>query len=216
MQPIFPCQFAEDDGIHFNGLYIFATHQKTHVFKTLERIGQNVLLHILLSVATLLLDTVGLFRNHPMRLTVFIEVNEVIYHIRQGNSAIAVHILINCFEQDRLIGEAHIHRFNEFHELVCHILRCDEIPAILFGNVADAFLPEIVEHPLITKGNRKVRFDSYVLDVALHRLGLHINHPNELDLRDHILDAALPVEKVDDLIVRHIDWHIQPRLRLFP
>ena len=46
MQPIFPCQFAEDDGIHFNGLYIFATHQKTHVFKTLERIGQNVLLHI--------------------------------------------------------------------------------------------------------------------------------------------------------------------------
>lgn len=52
MQPIFPCQFAEDDGIHFNGLYIFATHQKTHVFKTLERIGQNVLLHILLRTRT--------------------------------------------------------------------------------------------------------------------------------------------------------------------
>ena len=53
MQPVFPCQLAEDDGIHFNGLYIFAAHQKAHVFKTLERIGQNVLLHILLSIATL-------------------------------------------------------------------------------------------------------------------------------------------------------------------
>ena len=53
MQLVFPCQLAEDDGIHFNGLYIFAAHQKAHVFKTLERIGQNVLLHILLSVATL-------------------------------------------------------------------------------------------------------------------------------------------------------------------
>ena len=53
MQPIFPCQLAEDDGIHFNGLYIFAAHQKAHVFKTLERIGQNILLHILLSIATL-------------------------------------------------------------------------------------------------------------------------------------------------------------------
>ena len=102
MQSVFPCQLAEDDEIHFNGLYIFAAHQKAHVFKTLERIGQNVLLHILLSIATLLVDTVGLFRNHPMRLTVFIEVNEVIYHIWQGNSTIAVHILINRFEQDRL------------------------------------------------------------------------------------------------------------------
>ena len=72
-----------------------------------------------------------------------------------------------------------------------------------------------MEHPLITKGNRKVRLDFSVLDVALHRLGLHIHHPNELDLRDHILDAVLPVEKVDDLIVGHIDWHIQPRFRLF-
>ena len=72
-----------------------------------------------------------------------------------------------------------------------------------------------MEHPLITKGNRKVRFDFSVLNVALHRLGLHIHHPDELDLRDHILDAVLPVEKVDDLIVGHIDWHIQPRFRLF-
>lgn len=39
MQLVFPCQLAEDDGIHFNGLYIFAVHQKAHVFKTLERIG---------------------------------------------------------------------------------------------------------------------------------------------------------------------------------
>ena len=156
MQPIFSCEFAEDDRIYLDGL-----------------------------------------------------------HIRQGNSAIAVHVLINCFEQDQFIGKAHIHRFDEFHELVRHILRRDKIPAILFGNIADAFLPEIVEHPLITKGNRKVRFDFSVLDVTLHRLGLHIHHPNELDLRDHILDAVLPVKKIDDLIVGHIDRHIQPCLRLF-
>ena len=72
-----------------------------------------------------------------------------------------------------------------------------------------------MEHPLIAKGNRKVRFDFSVLNVALHRLGLYIHHPDELDLRDHILDAVLPVEKVDDLIVRHIDRHIQPCFGLF-
>ena len=156
MQPIFSCEFAEDDWIYLDGL-----------------------------------------------------------HIWQGNSAIAVHILINRFEQDRLIGEAHIHRFNEFHELICHILRRDEIPAVLLGNISDTFFAETVEHPLITKGNRKVRLDFSVLDVTLHRLGLHIHHPDELDLRDHILDAVLPVKKVDDLIVGHIDRHIQPCLRLF-
>ena len=150
-----------------------------------------------------------------MRLAVLVEVDKVVHHIRQGNSAAAVHILIDCLEQHRLVGIAHVHRFNKLHELVRHILRRDKIPAILFGNIADAFLPEIVEHPLITKGNRKVRLDFSVLDVTLHRLGLHIHHPDELNLRDHILDAVLPVEKVNDFIVRHIDWHIQPCLRLF-
>ena len=67
MHPVFPCQFAEDDGIHFNGLYIFAAHQKAHVFKTLERIGQNVLLHILLSIATLLVDTCLLYTSPSPR-----------------------------------------------------------------------------------------------------------------------------------------------------
>ena len=38
MQPVFPCQLAEDDGIHLNGFNIFAAHQEAHVFKTLERI----------------------------------------------------------------------------------------------------------------------------------------------------------------------------------
>ena len=150
-----------------------------------------------------------------MRLAILVEVDEVVHHIRQSDSAAGVHILIDCFEQHRLVGIAHVHRFDEFHELVRHILRRNEIPAILFRNIADAFLPEIVEHPLIAKGNRKVRFDFSVLDVTLHCLGLYIHHPNELDLRDHILDAVLPVEKVDDLIVRHTDRHIQPRLWLF-
>ena len=150
-----------------------------------------------------------------MCLAVLIKVNKVVHHIRQGNSAAAVHVLIDCFEQHRLVGIAHVHRFNKLHKLVRHILRRDEIPAILFRNIVDTSLPEIVEHPLITKGNRKVRFDFSVLNVALHRLGLHIHHPDELNLRDHILDAVLPVEKVDDLIVGHINWHIQPCLRLF-
>ena len=87
MQPVFPCQLAEDDGIHFNGLYIFAAHQESHILKALEGVGEDVLLHILPGIATLLIDTVGLFRNHPMRLAVFIEVNEVIHHIRQGKTA---------------------------------------------------------------------------------------------------------------------------------
>ena len=136
---------------------------------------------------------------------VAIEVNKVVHHIRQGNSAAGVHVLIDCFEQHRLVGIAHVHRFNKLHELVRHILRRNEIPSILFGNIADALLPEIVEHPLITKGNRKVRLDFSVLNIALHRLGLYIHHPDELDLRDHILDAVLSVEKVDDLIVGHIE-----------
>ena len=138
-----------------------------------------------------------------MRLAVFIKVNEVIHHIRQGNSAIAVHILINRFEQDRLIGKAHVHRFDKFHELVRHILRRDKIPAILFGNVSDTFFAEIVEHPLVAKRDRKIRLDFSILDITIYRFGLHIYHPNKLNLRDHILDAVLPVEKVNDLIVGH-------------
>lgn len=68
---------------------------------------------------------------------VAIEVNKVVHHIRQGNSAAGVHVLIDCFEQHRLVGIAHVHRFNKLHELVRHILRRNEIPAILFGNIAD-------------------------------------------------------------------------------
>ena len=215
MQPIFPCKLAEDDRIYLDSLHILAAHQESHIFKALEGVGEDVLLHILPGITALLVNAGGFLCDHSVRLAVLVEVDEVIHHIRQGNSAIAVHVLINCFEQDRLIGKAHIHRFNEFHELICHILRRDEIPAVLLGNVSDTFLAEIVEHPLIAKGNRKVRFDFSVLNVALHRLGLHIHHPDELNLRDHILDAVLPVEKVDDLIVGHINWHIQPCLRLF-
>ena len=150
-----------------------------------------------------------------MRLAVFIKVNEVIHHIRQGNSAIAVHVLINCFEQDRLIGKAHIHHFNEFHELICHILRRDEIPAVLLGNISDTFLAEIVEHPLVAKRDRKIRLDFSILDITIYRFGLHIYHPNKLNLRDHILDAVLPIEQVDDFVVVYINRHIQPRFQLF-
>jgi len=94
-------------------------------------------------------------------------------------------------------------------------LRRDEIPAVLLGNVSDTFFAEIVEHPLVAKRDRKIRLDFSILDITIYRFGLYIHHPDELDLRDHILDAVLPVEKVDDLIVRHIDRHIQPCFGLF-
>ena len=205
MQPIFPCELAEDDRIYLDSLHILAAHQESHILKALEGVGEDVFLHILPGITALLVNAGRLLSTHSVRLAVLIEVDEVVHHIRQGNSAAAVHVLIDSFEQHRLVGIAHVHRFDEFHELVRHILRRDNIPAVLFGNVTDTFLPEIAEHPLIAKGNRKVRFDFSVLDVALHRLGLHVHHPDELDLRGHVLDAVLPVEKVNDLIVGHIE-----------
>ena len=139
MQPIFPCKLAEDDRVYLDSLHVLAAHQESHILKALEGVGGDVLLHILPGITAFLVNAGGFLCDHPMCLAVLIEVNKVVHHIRQGNSAIAVHILINRFEQDRLIGEAHIHRFNEFHELICHILRCDEIPAVLLGNVSDTF-----------------------------------------------------------------------------
>jgi hypothetical protein len=31
MQPVFPCELAEDDRVHLNGLHILAAHQETHI-----------------------------------------------------------------------------------------------------------------------------------------------------------------------------------------
>ena len=164
MQPIFLRELAENDWVDFNGFHVLAAHQESHILKALEGVGEDVLLHILPGITALLINAGGFLCDHPVRLAVLVEVDEVVHHIRQGNSAAGVHVLIDSFEQHRLVGIAHVHRFNKLHELVRHILRRNEIPAILFRNVADAFLPEIVEHPLITKGNRKVRFDFSVLD----------------------------------------------------
>ena len=215
MQPIFPCELAEDDRVHLDGLHVLAAHQESHILKALEGVGEDVLLHILPGIATLLINAGGFLCDHPVRLAVLVKVDEVIHHIRQGNSAAGIHVLIDRLEQHRLVGIAHIHRFDKFHKFVRHILRRDEIPAVLLGNVSDTFFAEIVEHLLVAKRDRKIRLDFSILDITIYRFGLHIYHPNKLNLRDHILDVVLPVEKVNDLIVGHIDWHIQPCLRLF-
>ena len=54
MQPIFPCELAEDDGVHLDGLHILAAHQESHILKALEGIGEDVLLHILPGITCLL------------------------------------------------------------------------------------------------------------------------------------------------------------------
>ena len=33
MQPIFPCELAEDDRVHLDGLHVLAKRQETHIFK---------------------------------------------------------------------------------------------------------------------------------------------------------------------------------------
>ena len=123
MQPIFLRELAENDWVDFNGFHILAAHQETHILKPLERIGKNIFLHIFPGVSTLLIDAVRLFCYHPMRFTIFIEVDKIIHNIRQSYPTVAVHILVDCLEQHRLIGIAHIHCFDELHKLVCHILR---------------------------------------------------------------------------------------------
>ena len=104
MQPIFPCELAEDDRVHLDGLHVLAAHQESHILKALEGIGEDVLLHILPGIAALLINAGGFLCDHPMCLAVLVEVNKVVHHIRQGNSAAAVHVLIDCFEQHRLVA----------------------------------------------------------------------------------------------------------------
>lgn len=74
------------------------------ILKALEGVGEDVLLHILPGITALLVNAGGFLCDHPMCLAVLIEVNKVVHHIRQGNSAAAVHVLIDCFEQHRLVG----------------------------------------------------------------------------------------------------------------
>ena len=82
MQPIFPCELAEDDRVHLDGLHVFAAHQESHILKALEGVRENVLLHILPGITALLVDAGGFLCNHPVRLAVLVEVDEVVHHIR--------------------------------------------------------------------------------------------------------------------------------------
>ena len=36
MQPIFPCELAEDDRVHLDSLHVLAAHQESHILKALE------------------------------------------------------------------------------------------------------------------------------------------------------------------------------------
>lgn len=46
MQPIFPCKLAEDDRVYLDSLHVLAAHQESHILKALERVREDVLLHI--------------------------------------------------------------------------------------------------------------------------------------------------------------------------
>lgn len=93
MQPIFPCELAEDDRVYLDSLHVLAAHQESHILKALERVREDVLLHILPGITPLLINAGGFLCDHPVRLAVLVEVDEVVHHIRQGNSAAAVHVL---------------------------------------------------------------------------------------------------------------------------
>ena len=56
MQPIFPCELAEDDRVHLDSLHVLAAHQESHILKALEGVGEDVLLHILSGITVLLVD----------------------------------------------------------------------------------------------------------------------------------------------------------------
>ena len=95
MQPVFPCELAEDDQVHLDGLHILAAHQESHILKVLEGVGEDVLLHILPGVPALLVNAGGFLCDHPVRLAVLVEVDEVVHHVRQSDSAAAVHVRIS-------------------------------------------------------------------------------------------------------------------------
>ena len=56
MQPIFPCELAEDDRVHLDSLHVLAAHQESHILKALEGVGEDVLLHILPGITPLLIN----------------------------------------------------------------------------------------------------------------------------------------------------------------
>ena len=90
MQPIFPCEFAEDDRVHLDGLHVFAAHQESHILKALEGVGEDVLLHILPGIPALLVNAGGFLCDHSVCLAVLVEVDEVVHHIRQGKRSYSV------------------------------------------------------------------------------------------------------------------------------
>ena len=46
MQPIFPCELAEDDRVYLDSLHVLAAHQESHILKALERVREDVLLYV--------------------------------------------------------------------------------------------------------------------------------------------------------------------------
>ena len=46
MQPIFPCELAEDDRVYLDSLHVLAAHQESHILKALEGVGEDVLLYV--------------------------------------------------------------------------------------------------------------------------------------------------------------------------
>ncbi len=125
-------------------------------------------------------------------------------------------MLIHGFHQHRFVRKAHVHSFDKFHELVCHVLCGNQIPAVLFGDGIYIVFLEIVEETLISDGNGQIRFDFSLFDISLYGFCLHVHHTNKFQLRSHSLDGFLPVKQIDHFVIISVDGNIQPSVGAFP
>ena len=119
------------------------------------------------------------------------------------------------FQQNGLVGKAHVHFADKLHELGLDVSLRYKVPAVFIRIGFHGVLSEIVEKPVFAYRNCQIRNYLALPDVPLHRFRLHIDHTDKLELRNHVLHLCLPVEQVYDLVIRRVDWRVKIGYRLF-
>ena len=104
-----------------------------HVFEAFEGIGEDVPLGFLVGVAALGKDTVGFLNFQAGSAAGLIEVAEIGDDIADLHTPGSIRIGQDRFQQHRLIGIAHVHLLNHFHEQLLAVAVVDELPAVLLG-----------------------------------------------------------------------------------
>ena len=184
-----------------------------HILEALEGIGQDIPLDLLIGHVLPTIEAVGLFDNQTPAAAVGVVGTEELHEVGQLHSSLAVGAGQYSQHQHGLVRVTHVHAPYHVHEHGLAVAVVDQRPAVLRGGGLQRLLFEILEGAVLAHGYHQIRQDHALADVALDSLALHVYAPHELHLRQHPGGLLLPVEQVDQLVIRGVHGIIHQRAR---